>query len=139
MALITIDRVSRLFEDPKRGKPVVALDEVSVSVARNEFLCLLGPSGCGKSTLLNMIAGFDHPTSGTVSVGGQVVTRPGALIIIDNVVRNGEVADETSQDGSVQGVRAVVDAIAANPELTATALQTVGVKGWDGLIVARRS
>jgi len=78
MALITIDRVSRLFEDSKRGKPVVALEEVSVSVARNEFLCLLGPSGCGKSTLLNMIAGFDHPTTGSVTVGGQVVTRPGA-------------------------------------------------------------
>jgi len=78
MSLITIDRVSRLFEDTQRGKSVVALDNVSVSVARNEFLCLLGPSGCGKSTLLNMIAGFDHPTTGTVSVGGQVVTQPGA-------------------------------------------------------------
>ncbi|MCZ2495429.1 ATP-binding cassette domain-containing protein [Xylophilus sp. Kf1] len=78
MALITIDRVSRLFEDPQRGKPVVALEDVSITVARNEFVCLLGPSGCGKSTLLNMIAGFDHPTTGTVSVGGQVVTRPGA-------------------------------------------------------------
>lgn len=78
MSLITIDRVSRLFEDAKRGKPVVALEDVSVSVARNEFLCLLGPSGCGKSTLLNMIAGFDHPTTGTVSVGGNIVTRPGA-------------------------------------------------------------
>ena len=78
MALITIDRVSRLFEDGKRGKPVVALDDVSITVARNEFVCLLGPSGCGKSTLLNLIAGFDHPTTGTVSVGGQVVTQPGA-------------------------------------------------------------
>ena len=78
MALITIDRVSRLFPDTKRGAPVVALEDVSITVARNEFLCLLGPSGCGKSTLLNMIAGFDHPTTGTVSVGGQVVTRPGA-------------------------------------------------------------
>jgi NitT/TauT family transport system ATP-binding protein len=78
MALITIDRVSRLFPDTKRGAPVVALEDVSITVARNEFVCLLGPSGCGKSTLLNMIAGFDHPTTGTVSVGGQIVTQPGA-------------------------------------------------------------
>ena len=78
MTLITIDRVSRLFEDPQRGTPVKALDDISLSVGRNEFLCLLGPSGCGKSTLLNMIAGFDHPTTGTVSVGGQTVSAPGS-------------------------------------------------------------
>ncbi|GAA5236557.1 ABC transporter ATP-binding protein [Verticiella sediminum] len=78
MALIEIERVCRLFEDPKRGKPVIALDNVNVRVERNEFLCLLGPSGCGKSTLLNMIAGFDHPSSGTVKVGGHVVSEPGA-------------------------------------------------------------
>lgn len=58
--------------------------------------------------------------------------------MIDNVVRNGGVADDASQDGSVRGVRAVVDAIAANPDLTATVLQTVGVKGWDGFILVRR-
>lgn len=78
MALIEIDGVSRLFEDPKRGKPVVALERVEIKVERNEFLCLLGPSGCGKSTLLNMIAGFDQPSSGIVKVGGQVVRGPGA-------------------------------------------------------------
>lgn len=78
MTLITIDRVSRLFDDPKRGTAVKALDDVSIQVRRNEFLCLLGPSGCGKSTLLNMIAGFDQPSSGTVSVGGQRITAPGS-------------------------------------------------------------
>jgi NitT/TauT family transport system ATP-binding protein len=78
MALIEIDHVSRLFQDPKRASAVKALDDVSVHVGRNEFLCLLGPSGCGKSTLLSLIAGFDHPTSGTVRVGGQIVTAPGA-------------------------------------------------------------
>ncbi|MBB2930550.1 ABC transporter ATP-binding protein [Paraburkholderia silvatlantica] len=78
MALITIDGVSRTFEDSKRKQTVIALDNVSLKVERNEFLCLLGPSGCGKSTLLNMIAGFDKPSAGTVSVGGSVVTQPGA-------------------------------------------------------------
>ena len=66
MSLITIQNVTRLFDDPKRKSAVKALDNVSVEVGRNEFLCLLGPSGCGKSTLLNLIAGFDHPTEGTV-------------------------------------------------------------------------
>ena len=78
MSLIEIDHVTRLFDDPKRGSAVKALDDVSVHVARNEFLCLLGPSGCGKSTLLNLIAGFDRPSSGTVRVGGHAVTAPGA-------------------------------------------------------------
>ena len=78
MSLIEIDHVTRLFDDPKRGSAVKALDDVSVHVARNEFLCLLGPSGCGKSTLLNLIAGFDKPSSGSVRVGGQSITAPGA-------------------------------------------------------------
>lgn len=78
MALITIDNVSRVFEDSQRKQVVTALDNVSIQVKRNEFLCLLGPSGCGKSTLLNMIAGFDKPSSGSVTVGGQVITEPGA-------------------------------------------------------------
>jgi NitT/TauT family transport system ATP-binding protein len=78
MSLIDIQHVTRLFDDPERSTAVKALDDVSFSVARNEFLCLLGPSGCGKSTLLNLVAGFDKPTSGTVSVGGRVVGEPGA-------------------------------------------------------------
>nr|WP_145545026.1 ABC transporter ATP-binding protein [Variovorax boronicumulans] len=78
MSLIEIDHVTRLFDDPKRGSAVKALDDVSVHVARNDFLCLLGPSGCGKSTLLNLIAGFDKPSSGSVRVGGQSITAPGA-------------------------------------------------------------
>lgn len=60
------------------------------------------------------------------------------MIVIDNVVRNGAVVDVGSTDPRVHGVRSVSDAIAANPDLDATALQTVGEKGWDGLIIARR-
>ena len=66
------------------------------------------------------------------------LTQPGAVIVVDNVVRNGAVVEPDSDDPRVRGVRAVVDAIAANSELDATAIQTVGVKGWDGLIIARR-
>ena len=65
------------------------------------------------------------------------LTRPGSLIVVDNVVRNGAVADPDNRDPGVEGVRRLVDLIAAEPRVSATALQTVGAKGYDGLLVAR--
>jgi predicted O-methyltransferase YrrM len=64
------------------------------------------------------------------------LTRPGSLIIGDNVVRGGAVVDPKSQDGAVQGVRGFLAALAAEPRLNATALQTVGSKGYDGFAIA---
>jgi len=61
------------------------------------------------------------------------LSRPGTLIVIDNVVRDGDVVDATSADASVQGVRRMNERIAAEPRVTATTLQTVGGKGYDGL------
>ena len=81
----------------------------------------------------------DKPSNPKYLQAALELTHPGAVIIIDNVVRDGAVVDASSDDPRVIGVRDVVDAIAARDDLTATALQTVGVKGWDGLIVARRS
>src|SRR5258708_14288500 len=78
MATIEISHVSKIFKDPKRKADVTALDDMTVEVAKTEFLCLLGASGCGKSTLLNMLAGFEKPTSGTVTVDGQLITAPGS-------------------------------------------------------------
>lgn len=66
------------------------------------------------------------------------LTRPGSVIVIDNVVRDGAVVEADSPDPRVQGVREVVRLVADDPRLDATALQTVGIKGWDGLLVARR-
>lgn len=63
--LIRIDAVSRSFGD------VVALDDVSIDIRENEFFALLGPSGCGKTTLLRVLAGFEEPDSGTVSLEGR--------------------------------------------------------------------
>lgn len=63
-------------------------------------------------------------------------SRPGTLIIGDNVVRDGEVAEPQSGDPRVQGVRRFIEMMGNNPRLTATALQTVGVKGWDGFTLA---
>lgn len=64
------------------------------------------------------------------------LSRPGSVIIADNVVRNGAVADPASSDASVQGVRGFLDAVAAEPRLSATAIQTVGSKGYDGFALA---
>ncbi len=64
------------------------------------------------------------------------LTRPGTLIIADNVVRDGEVADSESTDVSVKGIQRFVKAAAKESRLVATAVQTVGVKGYDGWVVA---
>lgn len=64
------------------------------------------------------------------------LARPGSLIIVDNVVRDGRVIDADSADAMVQGTRRLFDMLAAEPRLDATALQTVGMKGWDGLMMA---
>ncbi|HAU5003003.1 O-methyltransferase [Raoultella ornithinolytica] len=63
-------------------------------------------------------------------------SRPGTLIIGDNVVRDGEVVNPRSEDDRVQGVRRFIEMMARDPRLTVTALQTVGSKGWDGFTLA---
>jgi predicted O-methyltransferase YrrM len=60
------------------------------------------------------------------------LSRPGTVIIADNVVRNGAVIDAGSQDGDVQGVRRFNERVAAEPRVSATEIQTVGSKGYDG-------
>ena len=63
------------------------------------------------------------------------MTRRGGLIIVDNVVRDGRVIDANSTDPSVQGVRRFMDTVANEPRVSATAIQTVGSKGYDGLAI----
>jgi NitT/TauT family transport system ATP-binding protein len=58
------------------GKITPVLNDINLEVAQGEFLCIVGPSGCGKSTLLSAMAGFLSPTSGEISIDGQVVTGP---------------------------------------------------------------
>ncbi|MFD7086677.1 O-methyltransferase [Streptomyces sp. NPDC059896] len=65
------------------------------------------------------------------------LTRSGSLIIVDNVVRNGAVADAHSTDAAVLGTRRAIELMAEHPRLSATAVQTVGTKGYDGFALAR--
>ena len=62
--------------------------------------------------------------------------RPGAVIIVDNVVREGAVADGASTDAAVKGVRRLNELMASDSRVNATVLQTVGVKGYDGFAIA---
>jgi NitT/TauT family transport system ATP-binding protein len=87
-------------EFAKGERRVMALQDIDLDVAQREFVAILGPSGCGKSTLLNMVAGFDHPTRGTVKVEGEEIVEPSPrrcvvfqepalfpwLTVMDNVV-----------------------------------------------------
>jgi len=75
--MIEFQRVSKLFHNEETGQAIQALQDITLSVEENEFVCVLGPSGCGKSTLLNLIAGFERPTSGQVLFDGHPVQRPG--------------------------------------------------------------
>ncbi|MFN8203725.1 MAG: ABC transporter ATP-binding protein [Solirubrobacteraceae bacterium] len=73
---IELTDVRKVFELPG-GEKVTALDGVSLTVARGEFVCLVGPSGHGKTTLLNVVAGFVQPNEGTVLAAGEPVVGPG--------------------------------------------------------------
>lgn len=70
MNAVEVTGVSRIFPG-RKGRDVVALDDVHMTVAEGEFVSLIGPSGCGKSTLLRIIADLDTPTAGSLSVFGK--------------------------------------------------------------------
>ncbi len=93
----------------------------------------LAVEGAGPFDLVFIDA--DKPSNPQYLAWALRLSRIGALIIVDNVVRRGAVLEEAG-GGDVQGVREMVELVAAEPRLLATALQTVGVKGWDGLLLA---
>jgi predicted O-methyltransferase YrrM len=64
------------------------------------------------------------------------LARPGTVIVADNVVREGKVADPESEDPNVQGAQRFTELLASDPRLSATVLQTVGSKGYDGFALA---
>jgi len=65
------------------------------------------------------------------------LTRSGSLIVVDNVVREGEILDQHSRDANVRGTRALYAVMGAEPRVSATVIQTVGSKGYDGFAIAR--
>jgi NitT/TauT family transport system ATP-binding protein len=71
---LSVQHINMVFA--RDGNTTAVLNDISLEVAKGEFLCIVGPSGCGKSTLLSTIAGFLSPTSGEVRIDGEVVSGP---------------------------------------------------------------
>ncbi len=104
----------------------------------------LGPALESMAQLTEEAAGtfdfvfVDADKEGTRAYFEQAIelTRPGGLIFVDNLVRDGELVDEGSTDSRVQGMRAFLEYAATEPRVQMTALQTVGSKGYDGFALA---
>jgi len=75
MAAITLQGLSKVYRSRAYPRGLVALDNVSLTVADREFVCLLGPSGCGKTTVLNVLSGLDQQYLGEVRVAGSLLAR----------------------------------------------------------------
>ena len=71
---LELNSISKVFTQTDKE----TLQDISLSVDKGEFICIVGPSGCGKSTLLNLVAGLDIPTDGEIILDGEKVTGPGA-------------------------------------------------------------
>jgi NitT/TauT family transport system ATP-binding protein len=77
VALVQLANVSKVYRS-LRGTDYEAVRGFSLDIEPGEFFCLLGTSGCGKTTILNMVAGFEHATSGDIRIGGAAIDGPGA-------------------------------------------------------------
>ena len=78
----------------------------------------------------------DKPSNVAYLRAALALSRPGTTIIVDNVVREGGILEAESDDPRILGTRALFEALAAEPRLSVTAVQTVGAKGWDGFVLA---
>ena len=78
----------------------------------------------------------DKPNNAAYFDWALKLSRPGSIIVVDNVVRDGDVIDAVSDSPTVQGVRRFLERLAAEPRVSATTIQTVGAKGYDGFAIA---
>ena len=113
-------------------------DRVEIRVGRAlDTLPQLAADGAGPFDLVFIDA--DKPPTTEYFQWALKLTRPGGTIIVDNVVREGAILDADSEDRMVQGIRRFFDAVAAEPRVDATVIQTVGGKGHDGMAILRVS
>ena len=128
------------------GNAAVARENFERAGVADRVEVLVGPAAESAAKLVEagtepfdlVFIDADKPNNPAYLEASLALTRPGSVIVIDNVVRGGAVLDPDSADPRVRGVRAVVADIAADDRLEATALQTVGSKGWDGFTLIRR-
>jgi caffeoyl-CoA O-methyltransferase len=112
-------------------------DVVTVRVGRGvDVLADLEAEGVEPFDLVFVDA--DKPSNVAYLEAALRLTRPGAVVVVDNVVRGGAVADPDTTDERALGSRAVIERVASDPSLDGTVLQTVGTKGYDGFLLVRR-
>ena len=130
--LVTLEAVPRHAEVAQASFVRAGLsDVISIRVGPAlDTLPKLVAEGAGPFDLVFIDA--DKPSLPDYFEWSLRLSRPGTVLVVDNVIRDGEVADAGSADASVQGVRRMNALIAAEPRVSATAIQTVGSKGYDG-------
>jgi predicted O-methyltransferase YrrM len=134
--LITLEADPGHAEVARANLANAGLADVSeVRVGRAlDTLPLLDGAGDGPFDLIFIDA--DKPSYPDYLAWSVRLSRPGTMIIADNVVRDGDVIDAASRLPGVQGVRRFIEAMAAEPRVSATVVQTVGRKGYDGFALA---
>ena len=137
-ALAPGGRIVSLEREP--GHAAVAADNLARAGLTAAVEIVVGPALDTLPTLDGpfdlVFVDADKPSNPAYLAHAVRLARPGTLIVVDNVVRGGRVADPTDTEPAVVGSREVLKALAAHPRLTATAVQTVGAKGHDGFALA---
>jgi predicted O-methyltransferase YrrM len=134
--LITLEADPRHAEVARANLASAGLGDVSeVRVGQAlDTLPVLHAAGDGPFDLIFIDA--DKPSYADYLAWSVRLSRPGTMIVADNVVRGGAVTDAGSRNASVRGVRRFIEALAAEPRVGATVVQTVGRKGYDGFALA---
>jgi predicted O-methyltransferase YrrM len=140
-ALPADGRLTTLELDPKHAE--VARANLTAAGVADRVEVLVGPALESLPTLHEPIdlafIDADKPNNARYVEHALRVSHPGTVIVIDNTVREGRIADDSSEDPAILGTRALHALLAADPRVEATAIQTVGSKGYDGLTIARVS
>jgi predicted O-methyltransferase YrrM len=134
--MITLEANAKHADVARRNIARAGLDSVVTLRlgAALDTLPQLAREGDGPFDLIFIDA--DKPNIPNYVAWALKLSRKGTLIVVDNVIRRGEVIDTSSDDPNIQGARRLFEMLASEPRLQATALQTVGSKGYDGFVMA---
>ena len=142
-ALAPDGHVDSLEVDPARA--AVAKENIARAKLAPEVRVIQGPADASLARLVAegveaydfIFIDADKPNSPIYLEWSLQLSRPGTVIVVDNVIREGKIIDASTEDPSVLGVRKMNQLIAREPRLAATAIQTVGDKGYDGFALLR--
>ena len=133
--LITLESVRKHAEVARANIATAGLADL-VDVRIGEALDTVPRLAEAKELFDLVFIDADKPHNADYFTWSVRLTRPGGVIIVDNVVRGGNVLEADTADPDVQGVRRLNEVMAAEPSVSATTIQTVGAKGYDGFTIA---